>query len=195
MNTSSGFAVLAILLFVTVPAQSETGSHSPYSGQENRDIKSLSPADIDELQRGSGWGLAKAAELNGVPGPAHLLELKDEIPLTPAQIAAITKIYESMQAQAIEQGETLIGLERQLEQGFRDQTITDETLKAKLVEIALSLGQLRYIHLATHLKTPAILSPEQISRYNSLRGYSNNPCALPPEGHDLARWRAHNNCP
>lgn len=194
MNTRSGLAILACLAFVTVPAQAETKSHSQYGGQENRDIKSLSPADIDELQSGSGWGLAKAAELNGVPGPAHLLELKDEIPLTQEQVATITETYQLMQARAIEQGETLIRLERELEQGFRNQTITEETLKSKLGEIAMSLGQLRYIHLSTHLKTPELLSPEQIARYNSLRGYSENPCARPPEGHDRAKWRAHNNC-
>jgi len=195
MNTRLGFVILAILVFFTLPAQSETGAHSQYSGQENRDIKSLSPADIDELQRGSGWGLAKAAELNGVPGPAHLLELKDEIPLSQDQVGAITKIYESMRAQAIEQGEAHIRLERELEQGFRNQTITEQTLKRKLGEISTSRGQLRYTHLVTHLKTPELLSTEQIARYNALRGYSDNPCALPPEGHDLARWRAHNNCP
>lgn len=194
MNTRTGFAILAILLFATVPAQSETGVHSQYGGQENWDIKSLSPADIEELKRGAGWGLAKAAELNGVPGPAHLLELKDEIPLTAEQVAAISKTYKLMQAQAIEEGETLIRLERELEQGFRNQTITEESLKSKLGDISMSLGQLRYIHLATHLKTPALLSPEQISRYNSLRGYSKNPCAHAPKGHDLERWRAHNNC-
>ena len=55
---------------------------SKYGGQKGRAIKSLSADDIAELQRGGGWGLAKAAELNGVPGPAHLLEMKNEVPLT-----------------------------------------------------------------------------------------------------------------
>lgn len=54
---------------------------SPYAGLETRAIKSLSDADIETLRQGGGWGLALAAELNGVPGPAHLLELKDEIGL------------------------------------------------------------------------------------------------------------------
>jgi hypothetical protein len=49
---------------------------SPYAGQETRRIKSLSEQDIDELRQGRGWGLAKAAELNGLPGPAHLLEMR-----------------------------------------------------------------------------------------------------------------------
>jgi hypothetical protein len=48
---------------------------------QSRAIKSLSDNDINELRRGGGWGLALAAELNGMPGPAHLLELKDKIPL------------------------------------------------------------------------------------------------------------------
>ena len=58
-------------------AAAETSSHhgaSPYAGEEARAIKSLSADDIAELQRGGGRGLAKPAELNGVPGPAHLLD-------------------------------------------------------------------------------------------------------------------------
>ena len=63
---------------------------SPYAGEESRAVKSLSAEDIAELRRGGGWGLARAAELNGMPGPIHLLELKDDIPLTREQVSAIT---------------------------------------------------------------------------------------------------------
>ena len=41
---------------------------------------------------GKGWGLAKAAELNGVPGPVHLMEMKEEIDLSAEQIRAIEGI-------------------------------------------------------------------------------------------------------
>ena len=44
---------------------------------------------IAELEAGSGWGLALPAELNGRPGPAHLLELKEALGLSPEQVAAI----------------------------------------------------------------------------------------------------------
>jgi hypothetical protein len=37
--------------------------------------------------------LAKAAELNGVPGPAHLLEMKEKIDLSAEQIRVIEDIY------------------------------------------------------------------------------------------------------
>ncbi len=51
------------------------------AGQEQREIKNLSVDDIAELQPGVGWGLATAAELNSVPRPIHLLELKGKMPL------------------------------------------------------------------------------------------------------------------
>ena len=70
--------------------------HSKYSGQEKRAIKSLSPEDIAELERGGGWGMAKVAELNGLPGPAHLLELKNEIELTNDQLNEIQILHDEM---------------------------------------------------------------------------------------------------
>lgn len=168
---------------------------SQYVGQEHRAIKSLSEEDIKELQRGGGWGLAKVAELNGVPGPAHLLQMKDEIPLTPAQVKEIEALYETMNQQAIQFGTELIELERKLNTHFAERTITKDILHDLLEKIGRTRTRLRYVHLSTHLETPAILSPEQIARYNTLRGYaSDDPCANIPEGHDPEMWRKHNNC-
>ncbi|NBS95027.1 MAG: hypothetical protein EBT08_02540 [Betaproteobacteria bacterium] len=53
---------------------------------QSRAIKSLSDSDIQELRWDGGWGLALPAELNGMPGPVHLLELKDQIPLATDQV-------------------------------------------------------------------------------------------------------------
>lgn len=168
---------------------------SPYAGQQQRPIKSLSADDITELRRGGGWGLAKAAELNGVPGPAHLLELKDEIPLTEDQVVAVTALFDRMKSRAVEQGERLIELERALEVLFRNGTATDTVLRQALDAIGQARAELRYIHLVTHLETPKILSPEQIAKYNRLRGYGTaDPCASPPEGHDAEMWRKHHGC-
>ena len=168
---------------------------SKYAGQEMREIKSLSSDDMAELRRGGGWGLAKAAELNGVPGPAHLLELKKEIALDPDQITVITELFQTMKAQAIAQGEKLIGQERQLEEMFKGGTITDASLRTSLAAIAETRRELRYIHLVTHLKTPTILSADQIKNYNALRGYgAGDPCANVPKGHDAEMWRKHNGC-
>ena len=169
---------------------------SKYAGQEGRAIKSLSADDIAELQRGGGWGLAKAAELNGVPGPAHLLEMKNEVPLTVEQVGSIEVIYADMKKQAVAKGEALIALETELEQHFIERTITDPILRELLGKIATPRSELHYIHLSTHLQTPKLLSEHQISRYNQLRGYSSSqdPCDNIPEGHDPDMYRKHNNC-
>lgn len=190
--------LLLPLFLIGFAAQAEPNTHatkSKYAGQESRAIKSLSKDDISELRRGGGWGLAKAAELNGVPGPAHLLELKAEIPLSPSQVEKIKGVYERMKAKAIHQGEELITLELKLERHFTKRTITDEILRSTLGEIAEARRNLRYIHLATHLETPSILSEDQIIKYNELRGYSkSNPCDSVPTGHDPEMWKRHNGC-
>ena len=194
--------ILIILTFCvfTFPAHASNHDHqhestSKYAGQEERDIKSLSQDDISELQRGGGWGLAKAAELNGVPGPVHLLELKDQIPITASQVSELTKVYEAMKTQAIDFGLKLISLEQKLEQHFLERTITDSILRSLLDEISIVRGHLRYTHLAAHLKTPAILSEAQIRSYNSLRGYSSSDaCSNVPAGHNAEMWKQHNGC-
>ena len=65
--------IILILIPFSLWAASSHSHKSKYAGQEVREIKSLSESDIEELKNGRGWGLAKAAELNGVPGPIHWL--------------------------------------------------------------------------------------------------------------------------
>ena len=171
MRTNPATMVALLALTATLPANAAPEHHSHYAGQQHRAIKSLSPDDLSELRRGGGWGLAKAAELNGMPGPAHLLELKDEIPLTPDQITAIEDLFLDMRRRAITAGEKLIQLEQQLDHAFKSRHITDQRLRDLLSHIARVREELRYIHLSTHLRTPEILTAAQIDKYNSLRGY------------------------
>jgi hypothetical protein len=42
-------------------------------------------------------------------------------------------------------------------------------------EIARLYGELRFIHLAAHLSTRAILTADQVATYDRLRGYSSGP--------------------
>ena len=185
---------LLLALFFAGPATAADTRPSPYAGQETRSIKSLSAEDLAELRQGGGWGLARAAELNGMPGPAHLLELKDRIPLSTDQVAAITTIFRNMRAAAIAEGKRLIAREETLEKAFRNAKVTDRSLQALLSDIGQARTALRYVHLAAHLKTLPLLSDDQIARYNALRGYAGDPCANPPKGHDASMWRKHNGC-
>lgn len=191
--TRLAIALCACTLPLTAAAQHQ--GHSPYAGMETREIRSLSETDIAELRRGAGWGLALPAELNGVPGPAHLLELKDEIGLTAAQVTAIEAIFAGMQAEARAAGERFIAAEAAIEAAFREGNLTPDRLRALVDASAEARAALRLVHLTRHLETPPLLTAGQIARYNELRGYgAGDPCANVPEGHDPAMWRRHNNC-
>ncbi len=187
---------LLIVPLIVFGAASTVHQHdSPYAGQQDRAIKSLSDDDIAELRRGGGWGLAKSAELNGMPGPAHLLELRDEIALSPEQVAAVTAVFDEMRAEAIDRGEALIALEAELERGFRERSITGGELRDLLGRIGTVYADLRYVHLSAHLAMTDIVTAEQVAKYNELRGYGvADPCHAVPEGHDPAMWRKHNGC-
>ena len=53
-------------------------------------------------------------------------------------------------------------------------------MRAETAAIAGLQGRLRAVHLAAHLETRALLSAEQIARYDALRGYAGN---ATPAGH------------
>ena len=185
----------AILLALVCLLPACASNHSSeYVGEEYRAIKSLSADDIKELRAGGGWGLAKAAELNGVPGPAHILEMASAIELTPTQQAEIQAIYQQMKSEAVSLGNQLIQLEAALNSHFADGSINQAILEQSVQDIERVRAQLRLAHLSAHLQTPNILTPEQISLYNELRGYSQDPCANIPQGHNAAMWKKHNGC-
>lgn len=193
------FVTLLFMLLLTGSALASTAHHhhSPYAGFEDRAIKSLSEDDIVELRRGGGWGLALPAELNGVPGPAHLLELRDEIPLEVEQVAAIKSLVKAMREEAIPAGERLIAAELAIEQAFAERHLDEARLHELLQDAEVARTELRFAHLARHLDTLEILTEDQVARYNQLRGYTgtqSDPCGRVPEGHDPERYRQHMGC-
>jgi Spy/CpxP family protein refolding chaperone len=154
---------------------------SPYAGQQVRSIKALSDGDITALLKGEGMGMAKAAELNGYPGPAHVLTLARQLGLTESQLQQVTAIYERMSAAAERLGAELIDRERALDQLLAKGEIIPEHLAAETTAIGELQGRLRSVHLAAHLETRALLSPDQIALYRQLRGYGDR--AAPIQHH------------
>jgi hypothetical protein len=176
-----------------------TCAQSPYAGQEMRAIKALSSEDVQALLAGSGMaygGLAKSAELNGYPGMRHLLEMANEIDLTPDQTVRLEAMFAQMRDEAIVLGEAIIAVETQIDQSFSGEDVNRHTLQAQLGQSANLQGQLRFVHLSYHLETIHVLNEEQVDLYNRLRGYtgSQNPCDIVPEGHNADLWRQNNNC-
>ena len=194
-QTSHKIFLCWFLLTSFVLLADEKESHkSDYTGEVDRVIKSLSANDIKDLTLGNGMGLAKAAELNGYPGPKHVLEMQEELLLEKEQLTSIKLIFEEMKSQARSQGKIFISLEKSLNDHFSNATITNDTLESTVKNISEAKNNLRYIHLSAHIKTTEILSKNQIKKYNQLRGYSNNPCEKIPEGHNKEMWMSHNGC-
>jgi Spy/CpxP family protein refolding chaperone len=150
-------------------------SPSPYAGQETRDIKALSSSEVADLLAGRGMGLAKAGELNGYPGPAHVLELSEGLELTAEQRRAVDEIHAHMTAAAKPLGAEIVRREHDLDDLFADGGITEPEMRAETAAIAELDGRLRAVHLAAHLATKAVLTPTQIARYEQLRGYAMAP--------------------
>lgn len=122
-------------------------------------------------ERGFLWSRCRAAELNGYPGPIHVLELADKLELTATQRAQIEALFAAMKAEAVPLGERLIAQEADLDRQFASRTITPATLAAGTEAIGMTQAALRNAHLKYHLATVAILMPGQVERYASLRGY------------------------
>ena len=170
----SRLALTTILVLISAglasaaPAWGQT--HSSYAGEQSRAIKALSPKEFDDLAQGRGMGLAKAAELNRYPGPMHALELADLLSLSSRQRQALESIKARMNVEAKAVGGELLGLERELDAGFAARKIDAQRLKA--------------VHLVAHIETAAVMSAEQIARYDHLRGYGGNRIApMPESGH------------
>jgi Spy/CpxP family protein refolding chaperone len=115
--------------------------------------------------------LALAAELNGYPGPAHVLELGDALGLSASQKIQVTELRRRMTVEARDVGERIIGHEQTLDRLFASRTANPENIAATTTAIALLQGELRHVHLKYHLDTYALLSPSQNDSYQKLRGY------------------------
>ena len=194
MKLRTWLLTLAISIPLSISAQHNHGVQTPYAGMQNRAIKSLSDNDIKELRRGGGWGLALAAELNGMPGPAHMLELKEQIALNQDQVTKTQALLDDMRKAAIPTGERLIAAELALENAFAKGAVEEASLRRLLAEAESVRTELRFIHLSQHYKTVQFLKPEQIKRYNILRGYAEDPCKNIPAGHNPEMYKRHMGC-
>jgi len=165
-------SVLILALFAFLPFCVQASEPSPYVGQEARSIKSLSADEQADLIAGRGMGFALTAELNGYPGPAHVLELDSKLQLTEEQRKNTEALFNDMESKAKSLGARLIDAELLLDTLFATRQVTQENLTSVLDEIGSLQARLRAVHLRAHLEQSNILSGHQIIMYNKLRGYS-----------------------
>lgn len=159
--------VATLLLAATASAQNQ----QPYASMQNRSIKAMSDEQQADLRAGRGAGMALAAELNGYPGPAHVLELADQMNLSPQQRQGVKALFDAMQAEAMPKGEQLIAREAVLDRLFAERKATETSLVLATKAIGDAQSDLRVTHLKYHLSTLAMLSEDQAQKYAALRGY------------------------
>lgn len=177
----NGWLLMMALSFFPVAAVAQ-GGHDQHAGhgQEpaagygaltDRQIKALSDAEVRALLRGEGAGFALAAELNGVPGPLHLLELAEPLALTEEQRTAIEEIFADMREETMRLGEALVELERTLDRRFAHRHIDPDVIRDLTSRIAALQAEIRAVHLIAHLEVDPLLTDEQRALYQALRGY------------------------
>lgn len=164
--------VMLGLAGVLLASSAALAQPQPYAGLQSRPIKALSEQQIADLRAGRGIGMALAAELNGYPGPMHVLELGDKLGLTAAQREQVQALFAAMKAEAIPLGEQLIAREQELDRLFAERAVTPASLTTVTQSIGSAQATLRETHLKYHLSTLALLSADQVQRYTALRGYS-----------------------
>ena len=165
--------LLAFLVSSSVLAAEPLLSH--YAGQESRRIKALSEEETAALLSGQGSGFAKAAELNGYPGPAHVLELATTLGLGANQLAATETLMSAHRRRAQRIGAGLVAAEKDLDTLFAERMAGAASVDQATQKVAVLQGQLRAEHLKTHLLANAILTPAQVEQYSRLRGYGSTP--------------------
>ena len=154
-------------------ATPESGTRSPYADVYDPDapIRALTAELVEQIRQGQGASLALPAELNGLPGPRHVLDLADQLDLSPDQQTQVQHVYDRYLADAVPAGERYLAAAQALEEGLRSRAISEEELSALVAEASRLEGELVTIHLTAHLRTAGVLTPEQIATYNQLRGY------------------------
>lgn len=164
---------LPLLIAMPLLAWSQT-THGPNTAQETYRIKSLSETEVQNYLNGRGMGLAKPAELNSYPGPMHVLELAEKLQLSAQQKSDTQKAFDRMRGEAVRFGKLIVEKEAKLNDLFGKGTAAQAKMSTSIKEIARLQGELRIVHLTAHLEIKRVLSPDQIKKYDELRGHAAN---------------------
>ncbi len=156
---------LLILVAASLSTIALAQEHSEGPEAQNSSISSLTGRDIEGLQNGRGMGAGRVAELNGYPGPRHVLELANELELSDEQIEATQLIFAEMRSAAVATGAEIIEAERSLDELFAAHDADPESVQTALTQIGLMRARLRFVHIEAHMKMREVLTDDQIEAY------------------------------
>lgn len=173
------FSLLTCSIFLAVsPAMAQPSNARPHlqrfvphTTAAGDTAYGLSQREAQALLDGRGMGMARPAEMNGYPGPMHVLELADELALTPEQKQEAQEARERVQIDAPALGRQIVEKELALDQLFRSGSADEGRIDELAQEIAQLRAELRAIHLKAHLVMHRALAVEQIRTYMNARGH------------------------
>ena len=169
--------LLTLFGLLALAGAASASEPAPYASWQERTIKALSPQEVEDDLQGRGMGMALPAELNGYPGPRHVLELAGELDLSPDQLAETRRLFEDMRLRAIGLGEQIVTREADLDELFAFGAAAEADLQDAAAELGRLNGRLRAHHLGYHLAMRELLDADQIESYQRLRGYAPPPAS------------------
>ena len=91
--------------------------------------------------------------------------------MPPSYVKAYLKRSKNDANDAVALGEQIIAGETALDALFKSGTADAQSIDRITADLASLYGQLRAVHLRTHLATRATLTESQLAMYETLRGY------------------------
>jgi Spy/CpxP family protein refolding chaperone len=178
MKTLTTFMVVALGLGAAVGAAMLPGRALAQAGPSGHGGHTTTPRhtpDVCErefeqvIADGRGFGMAFAADRHGYPGPLHVLELAGQLGLTADQETRVRALMDAMFAESRPKGALLLAAERRLTSLFASGRADADSVRAAVADVERLRGELRTLHLVTHLRTRDVLSESQRRAYHAAR--------------------------
>ena len=160
---------LLLMAALLTPPASPQHVHPQPPTADAAATSALSAEAVAQLLNGDGMGLARPAEMNGYPGPKHLLERATELALNTEQQKQLAAVRQQVLDRARPLGQSIVNAERALDGAFKAGTLTEGELQTQVQAIGALQAELRAVHLQAHLLAKPILTPEQVRKYYAQR--------------------------
>lgn len=115
------------------------------------------------------------AERNLYPAPQTALQIADSLELNEAQRAQLRQLQHDTEAEIAALGRRLATEERRLARAFAENNVEATRVDALTARISALDGRIRALRLRSHLAARDALTPDQLLRFASLRGYEPAP--------------------
>jgi len=169
MKTTAKWLSACLAAFLVASALPAAAQQAGQPGHQGRGHGAMQAREFRNLQQGRGMGMGRVAEVNGYPGPMHVLQHAEALELAEGQIERSRELMSRVKSRAPELGKQIVDAERRLAAMFAEGGINAAEMDALLLEIAKLRAHLRSLHLTAHLDQAAVLTEAQLLKYKELR--------------------------